>query len=42
MALVVGIYAVLFMDWDTRGTPFDGVSCAIPPEVGSINGLRAN
>ena len=24
--LVVVIYAVLFMDWDTKETPFDGVS----------------
>lgn len=24
--IVVVIYAVLFMDWDTKDTPFDGVS----------------
>lgn len=26
LCLVVAIYAVLFMDWDTKDTPFDGVS----------------
>lgn len=29
VVLVVAIYAVLFMDWDTRDTPFDGVSIFI-------------
>lgn len=24
--IVVVIYAVLFMNWDTKDTPFDGVS----------------
>lgn len=24
--IVVAVYAVLFMDWDTKDTPFDGVS----------------
>ena len=24
--IVVAIYAVLFMNWDTKDTPFDGVS----------------
>jgi hypothetical protein len=27
LVVVVVIYAVLFMNWDTKDTPFDGVSC---------------
>lgn len=26
MNIVVAVYAVLFMNWDTKDTPFDGVS----------------
>jgi hypothetical protein len=26
LIIVVIIYAVLFMNWDTKDTPFDGVS----------------
>lgn len=28
VALVVAVYAILFMNWDTKGTPFDGVSAS--------------
>lgn len=27
--LVVAVYAILFMNWDTKGTPFDGVSASL-------------
>lgn len=40
--LVVAIYAVLFMDWDTKGTPFDGVSLDYLRNWGSFRRLRAN
>jgi hypothetical protein len=37
---VVVIYAVLFMNWDTKDTPFDGVSTSKVPD--QLTGLRTD
>lgn len=40
--IVVAVYAVLFMDWDTKGTPFDGVSWGYFWIWDLLSGLSAN